>query len=202
MCIVGWIFDFIDAHNGLVSAIATVFIAAFTYVLIRVSSRQAELTRALVNAAEDTPKRQLRAYVNVKSGSLKNVTEGGHPTSTITIKNFGQTPAYRLIINCAIGLGESFDKLGPVTGKIMDKPIGTLAPGAKIEHFYPSEHVLTTEDMEGLKSGKFALFVHGEIVYWDFTGEKRTTKFRTFKNVVVGLGTPHLASCEEGNESD
>lgn len=49
----GHILDFIDLHNGAVTAVATVFIAIFTVVLAVVTGRQARLTRV---AAEATRK--------------------------------------------------------------------------------------------------------------------------------------------------
>jgi hypothetical protein len=37
--------EFVDAHNGAITAIATILIAGFTVVLARVTGRQANLTR-------------------------------------------------------------------------------------------------------------------------------------------------------------
>lgn len=49
--ILAWIVAVIDIHNGLVTAIATVFIAGFTTVLATVTNRQARLTRESIDLA-------------------------------------------------------------------------------------------------------------------------------------------------------
>lgn len=54
-------------------------------------------TRRLVKGAEDTAKRQLRAYIHVPSTELTiHPEEIGGWTANVTIKNFGQTPAYNM----------------------------------------------------------------------------------------------------------
>lgn len=44
-----WIVGIIDGHNGLVTAVATVFVAGFTWTLWRTSAEQSRLTRASIN---------------------------------------------------------------------------------------------------------------------------------------------------------
>jgi hypothetical protein len=43
--------DFLQAYNGAVTAVATVLIGIFTYVLARVTGRQARLTRDSIELA-------------------------------------------------------------------------------------------------------------------------------------------------------
>jgi hypothetical protein len=45
------IFDFLERHNGAVTAVATVFIGVFTYVLALITRRQAQLTREIIDLA-------------------------------------------------------------------------------------------------------------------------------------------------------
>lgn len=47
------VLSFVDVHNGLVTAIATIFIAAFTIVLAIVTRRQGLLTREAIKLARD-----------------------------------------------------------------------------------------------------------------------------------------------------
>jgi hypothetical protein len=57
-----------------------------------------------------TARRQLRAYVFVSSANVSNATEGnGTLQSCVVIKNFGQTPAYKVVnVN-----GFAFDRYPP-----------------------------------------------------------------------------------------
>ncbi|MDR3462135.1 MAG: hypothetical protein P4L76_07465 [Beijerinckiaceae bacterium] len=47
-----WVIGVIDAHNGLVAAIATVFIAGFTYTLRKTSLEQSQLTRQALDISD------------------------------------------------------------------------------------------------------------------------------------------------------
>jgi hypothetical protein len=50
-------------------------------------------TWRLVNGAERTAERQLRAYVMIRTVTVTNLIIGGDPDAAVTIKNSGQTPA-------------------------------------------------------------------------------------------------------------
>src|SRR5258706_6905725 len=88
---------FIEMYEKFFVAIGTLFIAAFTVILAFATAFLWGATRQLVKGADDTAKRQLRAYVFVDSVNVANVVEGsGPPESRVIIKNFGQTPAYQV----------------------------------------------------------------------------------------------------------
>jgi hypothetical protein len=73
--------EFLDAHNGAVTAFATIFIAIFTIVLACVSRAQARLTRDAIKLARDEFNATHRPRLIVRRISLKEVHgEGGLPS--------------------------------------------------------------------------------------------------------------------------
>lgn len=60
-------------------------------------------SRKAIRVAEDTGRRQLRAYVSIDTASIGAVVAGQHLSATIRIKNSGQTPAYKVGVHTAMG---------------------------------------------------------------------------------------------------
>lgn len=161
----------------------------------------AAFTIGLFVVGRDTAKRQLRAYVFIKSGVIENVVVNVNPKVTFTIKNFGKTPARKLRVSCSFGFGQSFDQLQHSEIK-PPNPMGTLAPGAKVQFHDFSLNPISVENAQSFDAGTHSIFVYGEITYIDFTEQQRTTYFRTMHNARVRSLGPNLASCEGGNDSD
>jgi hypothetical protein len=79
--------DFADTNNGAITAVFTVLLTMVTGGLVWIGHQQIATSRA-----------QLRAYVLVSRSVVTNVADGtGIPEAQVTIKNFGQTPAYNVI---------------------------------------------------------------------------------------------------------
>ena len=68
-------------------------------------------TRDLVAGTADFSKQQLRAYLGASEVFITGVAAGEKPTVECTIRNFGQTPAYR-VSSLGRGKGAQFD-VGP-----------------------------------------------------------------------------------------
>jgi len=159
-------------------------------------------TRSLFVDGREKGRKELRAYVFIKSGSITGVASGQQPNVGFTIENFGKTPARKLIVLCGLGFSSSFDKLGVKEFEAV-KPMGTLAPGGTVQYHRDADgRVMTEQDMLAFEQGTHSIFAYGEIRYIDFTGKDRTTKFRTMHNAKIRLLGPHLASCEDGNDAD
>jgi hypothetical protein len=78
-----WIADSVKPYHEVITAIATVVVAAFTLVLARVAWKQNRDARIIQ-----------RAYLDVKFGGVRNNTDGnlvGH----VTFKNVGHLPAQK-----------------------------------------------------------------------------------------------------------
>src|SRR5712692_10433664 len=92
---------FLEAHNGAVTAIATVVIAAFTIILAVVTKRQAEMTKSSADAAQasaDVAKRALtdleRPYIYIMcTGFLRYDWGSGHAYTEYSVINHGKSAA-------------------------------------------------------------------------------------------------------------
>jgi hypothetical protein len=99
------ILAFLQNYNGAVTAVATIFIGAFTFVLARVTKRQAELTAASVKVAERALIDAERPYVFVLDvkGFLEDppgAYEDSWPWVDFVVVNHGRTPA--IVTRCDI----------------------------------------------------------------------------------------------------
>ena len=107
--IAGRILNFVDLHNGAVTAVATIFIATFTIVLAVVTRRQARLTRIVAKAAQRSASVAERALVELERPfAFVEVIDAGigiNPTTGFLIGfagqqfrfqviNYGRTPAF------------------------------------------------------------------------------------------------------------
>lgn len=170
------------------------FIALFTLVI-------ACFTIALFWDGREKGRQELRAYVFIESATAGNLSPGGRPTPVFSIRNFGKTPAHKIIILLGYGLGPSFNNFPDITS-LSAEQMGTLGPGGPIQYHNTANLILTTEQARMLHSGRYFLFVYGEIRYMDFLNTKRTTRFRlmAIKNIATGV-LEQLAACEGGNDA-
>jgi hypothetical protein len=167
--------------------------------------------------------RQLRAYVVVERGIIGNVANPIHnrvdkvetvariidpqagPTVQITIKNTGQTPAYKVVHWGRICV-ENF----PLTAVLPPMPEpdskfwSVMGPGIAETKTLRLPYPLSEEDIEGLRNGTRAIYCHGEIDYFDAFKKKHWTKYRCMYGTVcgvIGISTD-MTYCEDGNDAD
>jgi hypothetical protein len=76
-----------------------------------------------------TARRQLRAYVAVKEVRIDKLDENARPEAHITIRNYGQTPAYEFAVSAHVDFAQSF--AGVHAAKEPDGTMGHLAPGGE-----------------------------------------------------------------------
>lgn len=184
-------------------AVFTGIIAIFTILLVVAGFRQVAISR-------DIAIRQLRAYINVKSASIYNVTGPIGPQIHIMFDNFGQTPAYDVIDISQVCFLEfplksilDSDSLG---GNGLSLPPGksVIPPGGGYDKIDNLGRSLIPMEIASLKAVKTAIYVHGKITYKDTFGKKRFTKYRLRHSGDFGpIGkSTVLITCENGNEVD
>jgi len=150
---------------------------------------------------------QLRAYVYVSRAEIINVTiEGnGVPEAKIFIKNYGPTPA-RKMINISNMIGPHIDP-PTLNLSIPDKSFAShrtrmdLPPSDSFSSTTRGPRPLTQEEKRGLANKQLAFYVYGEIRYRDIFGRKQWTKYRLMTGGPVGVSGSVLFGCEEGNEA-
>ena len=182
----GW-----TAAITLLLVLVTGILACFTYKLW-VS------THRLVEGAENTAQRQLRAYVSVALAEIIDLKAGFTPVAHLRVKNSGQTPAYDLTAIGGIAMGESFDKLPSPTGpSAMSR--STLHASAITDQFHRTPRPLTPDEMAALVAGTITLWVYGEFRYRDTFTIQRFTKYRFQVGGTAGVHGNNMTICEEGN---
>jgi hypothetical protein len=182
-------------------------------------------TWRLVEGADKTAERQLRAYVLLETTSVVSAAmdgtvmvwpsdtgrggqsmpiQAGHqPMAIITFKNFGRTPAHDV---------EMFGNVAIVPWPIrqedlpeLDLGTGTreiIGPGGtrrKHELFAGQPHPITPQEWAGLTNGTHALVFFGEVRYVDAFNETRITRYRLFCGGEMWVRGLELSAHSEGN---
>lgn len=169
-------------------AVVTTALAVFTWKLWR-------STGQLVSGAEDTAKRELRAYVALKEVNIKANQPNTLPMGEMVIRNFGRTPAYRLSISAELAFDERAAKhlSEPAAGQ----ELGHLAPGADFTSEIRAPFCLLRGGVSAIAGATHAVFLHGVIRYTDTFGALHFTRFRVTTTPWFGTKT-----CGEGNDTD
>lgn len=135
-----------------------------------------------IRAMDETAERQLRAYVGVQSIIRKHGSGTGPAwVLHVTLKNYGQTPAYDLVIRCGRVIREVADD--HVFSSAADLP-----PNAPV-YLAPGEISVTVVDVKTLigpewtyfKNGKTAIYVCGRVDFRGAFDEDRWLEFQRFQ---------------------
>lgn len=191
----------------------TFFLMIFTGLLVWVGNKQ-----------EKTTRRQMRAFVYLHGVSIFNVatplnplpiykptgaelvsrTEG--PLVTLTIRNSGSTPAFRVIHWGQIHVGEFplKSELPSIVKRNRNPPHSAIPPDGANTKFVRIARPLTSEEIDGLRASTIAIWVYGEISYRDAFRRKRTSKYRLFHNAQTGFVgiSNEMTWAEGGNEAN
>ena len=153
----------------------------------------AETARAL---AEDTARRELRAYICVDSSSIK--TKAGEPLVKVCIKNCGQTPAYEVQGWIAVEIADYLPT--PALGMPLNAGIqlcsSVVGPDGIIELEGRTKRELVEEDRLGWQQGTKTVFAYGNVLYKDAFNRDRYTTFR----LITGHGEePSIIRTDDGH---
>ena len=166
----------------------TMALGAFTLCLAIFTAYLWGATKDLVVDAKKTGEKQLRAYLNVASVELVSEKEGAYKRQIkITLKNFGQTPAKRIVywIDCCTGARNTIPDLKKPEN-CLHKGIGVIAP---------------IDDMDSVYIGESAYYLHGQLSYIDAFDELRTTDFRRIRYGPNWHKDGEMEATVEGNEA-
>jgi hypothetical protein len=163
------------------------------------AKQSADAAKSMAATMDDTAERQLRAYAMVKRAQLVN----NHPTPSsfgapwiyLSIKNFGRIPATAIECRYAVCVKE-LELSSPLDGERSKQRNGALAPGDT-----------WTVQFEGpLRTGPLAdrhnaLYVHGEVRYFDGFHPDKVTRFRYMRKGGNDWSRDgEMETCPEGNE--
>jgi hypothetical protein len=157
----------------------TGIIALFAFIQIRDNRRSSE--------------RQLRAYVMVGTATIFDIVPNKIPNCKIQIKNFGQTPAYRL--RCGISMG--FTRFPIIDSDIVwptveyDEKVRAerpIAPGDDFPVFHDLGKTISIAQVEALLEGRWAIWIAGRVIYTDAFDVVRRTNFCFYTTKETGVG--------------
>jgi hypothetical protein len=165
-------------------------IAAFAVILALSTIFLWFATRDLVAGTQDFSKMQFRAYLGPSETFITGVAAGERPVIESSIRNFGQTPAYRVrywtdakVMDTTV---ERFERIPYEAG---EKTINPGRDGFTIKSRVAEP--LTEEDMSKIRLGTASVYFYGLITYRDAFGRSRKTQFR------LQHGGPRLAGTED-----
>jgi hypothetical protein len=177
-------------------------VATFTGLLFLVTFGLWWATYRLVIGAKKTAEQQLRAYVfpSLADGEKLFLDESGRLCAPLIIKNYGQTPAYKL--RCSVFVGRY--KLPLI--EILDSPdydngsLGCLAPNQVFRQYPALPRKLSQIEEADIKSEVCGIYVWGYLEYVDIFKIQRKVQFR-----MISTGDDfdryELAYSKEGNEA-
>jgi hypothetical protein len=159
---------------------------------------QAQTARGTLQTMQDTATRELRAYVLVSGGKIRNVDSPLGRIAELSIRNFGKTPAHDLKMWMGAGVKEF-----PVTtalgrpGDNITIASDVLAPGI------PSVMRVPIHPVNGwwesrLNDRTAAIYLFGEVTYLDAFDKLHRTEFRHMC-FGEGLSTGEISPYPEGN---
>jgi hypothetical protein len=190
----------------------TAELALFTKILAVVTAFLAIPAFLQAAISRNASRRQLRAYVFVSNGEMRNLPRAGMdiqmqnamterairpgPTAEIAIENSGQTPAYDVTLTPSICIG-GYPRPTRLTGQRVEYASKVVLP----PHTKISVPVIlrgmSLNEVDTFMHGETAVYVHGKIVYRDAFHRHYATDFR-FMAIYRTEGTD-LAPCDDGN---
>ncbi|MGP0061466.1 MAG: hypothetical protein ACLPID_19520 [Beijerinckiaceae bacterium] len=174
-CVVG----FFQTYNGAVTAIATVFIGAFTGILVWVTNRQARLTRDSIKIANREFVSTHRPKIIVRNVSIPLGYVVDHPISiNFTYINIGDTPAKIDVVEAVVFLILKDSKIPRnMSLTCCNFKKRELFSGDSDMTSQSSAFILDYDHSFSLQSGNRLLCIVGCIYYSDDNGVRRTTGF-------------------------
>ncbi len=199
---------------GVLGFAALMFTLGATVVTTRASVRAASAADKAVVAANDaigkaeeankisreTAKQELRAYVFAARAVLSKGEN--FFKATVTIQNFGQTPAYKFD-HFAIIEGTDNPRTAPfIEGEIDVERTACIPPGSHVGIVCESNPI-PAELMGTIESGRAILWVWGEVYYEDAFGQRQSTTYRFMYNGATAgtQGDGVMMADRDGNEA-
>jgi hypothetical protein len=146
-----------------------------------------------------TAERQLRAYVLADGGRYEVIK--GTPTFSVTIRNFGQTPAYKF----TAWMDTRFHDF-PSPKEDHDRPQELLRSSAYLgpnsQTVIECTHTMKNNEMKKLKDGSAILLIVGDIQYSDIFRNTHLATFCFAMGGTYGIPGPDniLSVYKDGNE--
>jgi hypothetical protein len=175
---------------------------------IWLTRRAVKAAQASVDVAQDTAKRQLRAYVIPSAFKIRKVRVGAVAEITLELKNTGQTPAYELRALAQAFIAEggcaSQFKARFTSGSDVNTSRGIIGAGGWMRFRVEFNVPVSQELMDKIQSGELELGVFGVASYRDAFNRRRLITFKRYlwHPHVPAKGVAPMVVCSKGNSAN
>jgi hypothetical protein len=149
-------------------------------------------TKQLAIDAQQTAKRQFRAYVLYEGGTIQVDQAKSSYTVTLSVKNSGQTPGYSLqyswnskILDFPLTGDTDFPDLG-------NEESADIAPGSVLALGDRRSFPISAEDLLAVRDRRKAIFAWANLKYYDTFQGLQTAKFVTVNAADIDENRMHL----------
>jgi hypothetical protein len=156
-----------------------------------------------------TGRRQLRAYVLPEAGSLYDGTtlvppqpaKTNFPFVSLTLKNSGQTPAYRVTGYIQIAVTPVANEDAALILQPVEERFSlTLGSGTTFHKSVWLDRALAANEIADIATGVRAIYMYGRIEYRDAFNKRRFVNIRLhYTGVYPPVGNPLLLFSQKGN---
>ena len=159
---------------------ATVSLAAITFFLALFTAKLWKSTGQLVAGAEDTAKKQLRAYLSAQPNYVFSFGDSKLAEIRFAVVNHGKTPASMVK---ATGLVDILPFPLPANYPFQISPIAAKScsvvhpNGGFQTHLISTRLFTTTEIAKAVEGTEFRIYAFGKVIYTDVFGDIRETSF-------------------------
>lgn len=169
--------DFVHDNGEAIIAVFTIVLALSTIFLWGA-------TRDLVSGADDTARRQLRAYLSINPTVVENYGTQKRATINWVVKNHGQTPASEIRYKFSIEvmpdpLPSGFDFSKPQLEVTSDSSLFPSGgdPTNVLKAWFNNDRPFTDDEYDSIEAGTHRIHVWGIMTYRDVFKRARTTIF-------------------------
>jgi hypothetical protein len=186
--------EFVHKNAESIIALFTVILGIATWLLWRA-------TKKLVEGAEATAKRQLRAYVLALDARVYDFGITEIIEVQCRIKNYGQTPAYDVVgwMGATLNDFPNPTDLGrPPADLGLSRAV--IGPQGRTVFRAQVSRLLTGLEFQKIRSGASTIYVFGEVTYRDVFNDKWTSHFRFMYGGAGGENRKgKVSTCQDGN---
>jgi len=179
-----------DVHNGIITAIATIFIAVFTIILATVTRYQAILTKKTIDLTREQINKTYRPRLRVRRITLQKT--GGDPIQcNYLVVNVGETLATLKNHEITLSVQSTNNTTKPIE-HYLSLECRELRPGESAE--FSTGRIFSAEfEFDcgwAISSGGSALKIRGMLEYEDSLGIMRRTGFLRTYDATLGRFRP------------
>ncbi|MEA2821698.1 MAG: hypothetical protein QOJ86_3702 [Bradyrhizobium sp.] len=149
-------------------------------------------TKQLAIDAQQTAKRQFRAYVLYEGGTVNVYPSRANYTVTVSVRNSGQTPAYHLLYSWDSKVLDFPLRDDPEFPNLGNEESADVASSSTVTLGDRRTFSISDEDLVAVRDRRKAIFVWANLKYVDTFQEQQTAKFFAVNSSETNQNQMHL----------